>query len=88
MAAGWVSEAWPLGGLLRHGRWVDFEAWLLGWSLDDFLRHGHLVGVRGMAAEGVTELLFGGILRHCMLQQVCHCHWMGGLLNGFMRHGH
>ena len=40
MTAGWVSEAWLLGG-----------------SLDGFLRHGHWVGFRGMAAgslDGVT----------------------------------
>ena len=47
MAAGLVSEAWPMGGsldrFLRHGH-----------RIDGFLRHGHWVGFRGMAAGWVT----------------------------------
>ena len=35
MAAGWVSEAWPLGGFKRHGHWVGFRGiaagWITGW---------------------------------------------------------
>ena len=53
MVTGWVSEAWPLVGFLRHGNWVGFRGmaagWVTGWvseawSQDGFLRHGHWMG--------------------------------------------
>ena len=53
MVTGWVSEAWPLVGFLRHGNWLGFRGmaagWVTGWvseawSQDGFLRHGHWMG--------------------------------------------
>ena len=31
MVTGWVSEAWPLVGFLRHGNWVGFRGMAAGW---------------------------------------------------------
>ena len=30
MVTGWVSEAWPLVGFLRHGHWVGFRGMAAG----------------------------------------------------------
>ena len=53
--------------------WVS-EAWPLGRSQDGFLRHGHWVGVRGMAAGGVT-----GWVSEAWSQDgfLTHGHWVG-----------
>ena len=31
MVTGWVSEAWPLVGFLRHDNWVGFRGMAAGW---------------------------------------------------------
>ena len=90
IATKWVSEAWPLVG---------------------FMRHGHLVGVWGMATSylcifNVTQD-WRSCWPHCAVSfkgmatgwvpktwpqigflRKCHCHWMGGSMNEFLRHGH
>ena len=97
MADGWVSDAWPLGGFLRHGHWVSF--WMAtGWiseacPLDEFLRHGHSVGFYGMATRWVSEALpLNGFLRHDHWLNLCGMDtgWIyeAWLLDGFLRHGH
>ena len=69
-------------GFLTLGYWVDFRGmaamWVTGWvseawSLDGFLRNGHLKGFRGMVAGWVSEAWsLGGFKRHGMATG-----WMG-----------
>ena len=96
MVTGWVSEAWPLVGFLRHGNWVGFRGmaagWVTGWvseawSQDGFLRHGHCVGFRGMAAGWVSEAWPLGAYLDGFLSRVTglggfqtHCCWVGHLM--------
>ena len=59
--------------------WVS-EAWPLGGSQDGFLRHGHWVGFRGMAAGWVT----GWVSEAWPLDGWNSEAWP---LGGFQRHG-
>ena len=90
IATKWVSEAWPLVGFMRHGHLVGFwgmaTSYLCIFNVTQDWRScwPHCaVSFKGMATGWVPKTWPQiGFLRKC------HCHWMGGSMNGFMRHGY